>query len=327
MTPEARIQADVDALRAQIDDTQALYREVCAILFFRYGITPTANKLYQYVRKGSMSAPATALAKFWEDLREKSRVRIEHPDLPDGVRTAAGDLVASLWTQAQAAAQEGLAVYQAEAQAKVLAAQASQAAAEQRLAEAHTALNATQETARAAMDRALVLEGNLATELASKEAIIQQLEAAGRQQAAKEAALADARRDFAAELEKLRHGLQRSEERAEASDKRALLEIDRERTAATKLQKELADLRKEQARWQSDASEARQQCRVAEGSLQELRVTNQRQAVQLAHLQQELGASQGRATILEQEIQRLRANHPFTREESGMRRRPKPGMR
>ncbi|GAB3552032.1 hypothetical protein GCM10027343_37040 [Noviherbaspirillum agri] len=52
------------------------------LLFFRYGITPTTNKLYQLVRKGSMSAPAEALNKFWEDLRDKSRVRIEHRDLP-----------------------------------------------------------------------------------------------------------------------------------------------------------------------------------------------------------------------------------------------------
>lgn len=57
-------------------DTQALYREVCVLLFFRHGITPTANKLYQLVRKGSMSAPTEALRTFWADLREKSRVRI-----------------------------------------------------------------------------------------------------------------------------------------------------------------------------------------------------------------------------------------------------------
>ena len=50
MPTEAQIHADIEVLRARISDTQELYREVCAILFFRYGITPTANKLYQYVR-------------------------------------------------------------------------------------------------------------------------------------------------------------------------------------------------------------------------------------------------------------------------------------
>jgi hypothetical protein len=82
---------EIDRLREQFPHTQDLYREVCVLLFFRYGIIPTANKLYQLVRKGSMTAPAEALNKFWEDLREKSRVRIEHPDLPDSLKTAPGN--------------------------------------------------------------------------------------------------------------------------------------------------------------------------------------------------------------------------------------------
>lgn len=41
MTDEARLQADIEALRPKFPDTQDLYREVCMILFFRYGITPT----------------------------------------------------------------------------------------------------------------------------------------------------------------------------------------------------------------------------------------------------------------------------------------------
>lgn len=111
MSTEAKIISEIEALKVKYLNTQDLYREVCTILFFRYGITPTANKLYKYVRKGSMSAPAEALARFWSDLRNKSRVRIEHPDLPEGLKSAAGELVASLWSQAQAGAQEGLAVF------------------------------------------------------------------------------------------------------------------------------------------------------------------------------------------------------------------------
>ena len=74
---EKQLITDIERLREEFTQTQDLYREVCALLFFRYGLTPTANKLYQLVRKGSMTAPADALNKFWEDLREKSRVRIE----------------------------------------------------------------------------------------------------------------------------------------------------------------------------------------------------------------------------------------------------------
>ncbi len=335
MPTEAQIHADIEALRQRISETQELYREVCAILFFRYGITPTANKLYQYVRKGSMSAPAEALAKFWEDLREKSRVRVEHPDLPDTLKSAAGDLVAAVWTQAQAAAQEGLATFRAEAQADVLEAQNALASAENDRTAALQDRDQARQSAQAAAERALQLERDLAAERAGKEALATQLAAAGHQQAVLEAALAEARHDFAAELDKLRQALQRAEERCEAAEKRALLEIDRERTAATKLQKDLAQVRQSQqdtterhraetAQLQNDLGEARQRLGVAEGSLQAMGATNQQQAEQLqslrsalaqrdtdyALLQRDLESSHGKASALEQELRQLRAASP-----------------
>ncbi len=46
MSTETEILAEVEALKGRFNDTKALYREVCALLFFRYGITPTTNKLY-----------------------------------------------------------------------------------------------------------------------------------------------------------------------------------------------------------------------------------------------------------------------------------------
>lgn len=103
----AEIAAEIEALRARFPQTRELYREVCALLFFRYGITPTANRLYQYVRKGSMATPAQVLARFWSDLRERSRVRIEHPELPGELRETAGELVLQLWARAQEAAVRG----------------------------------------------------------------------------------------------------------------------------------------------------------------------------------------------------------------------------
>ncbi len=314
MATEAQIHADIEALRERIPETQELYREVCTILFFRYGITPTANKLYQYVRKGSMSAPAEALAKFWEDLREKSRVRIEHPDLPEALKTAAGDLVSTLWAQAQTAAQEGLAVFRAEAQEAILAAQTVTTTAEADRASAQDALNQAHQAIQTATEQTLQLERTLAVEQAGKISLAEQLAAAGRQQTALEAALAEARRDFAAELEKLRLALQKSEERHEAGEKRALLEIDRERTAAAKLQKELTQLRELQVeaserhrseidRLQQALATARQSAGVAEGTLQEMRTIYQRQAEQLQSLQTAVSDSETQKTLLARDLE------------------------
>src|SRR5580658_6377584 len=105
---ETRLVAEIERLKAEFPKTRELYREVCALLFFRHGITPTANRLYQLVKRGSMGTPTAVLGEFWTELREKSRVRIEHPDLPADLGAAAGELVATLWTRATAAADTAL---------------------------------------------------------------------------------------------------------------------------------------------------------------------------------------------------------------------------
>ena len=40
---DRRLQAEIETLRSKFADTQELYREVCVLLFFRHGITPTAR--------------------------------------------------------------------------------------------------------------------------------------------------------------------------------------------------------------------------------------------------------------------------------------------
>src|SRR6202049_4629736 len=124
VSQDAALAAEIDRLKAAFPKTRELYREVCALLFFRFGITPTANRLYQLVKRGSMGTPTDVLAEFWSALREKSRVRIEHPDLPAELQSATGELAAALWTRAVDMAQDQLATAQLEAQRSVADAQA-----------------------------------------------------------------------------------------------------------------------------------------------------------------------------------------------------------
>jgi len=162
---DTQINADIEALRTRCQDTRELYREVCALLFFRYGITPTANRLYQYVRKGSMSTPAQVLAKFWDDLRERTRVRIDHPDLPDELRGAAAELVLQLWGRAQQEALRSLDARAAEAAARVEAEQALAAQADERARRLGEERDA-QRARLADAERALAAERAAASELA-----------------------------------------------------------------------------------------------------------------------------------------------------------------
>lgn len=116
---ENQIQEEVETLREQFSHTRDLYREVCALLFFRYGITPTTNKLYRFVRKGSMSVPTEALSNFWKELREKSNTRIEHPDLPEDLGNMAGEVMVQIWSKAQLAAHDSLTTLRSEIESKV----------------------------------------------------------------------------------------------------------------------------------------------------------------------------------------------------------------
>lgn len=289
---DRRLQTEIDDLRAKFSDTQLLYREVCTLLFFRHGITPTANKLYQLVRKGSMSAPSEALSRFWEDLRQKSRVRIEHPDLPVELRDAAGEAIGALWQRAQSFAQETLAAARGEAQASALAAQAAAEAAgaeaeglRQALAEVREQLQAREAALRSA-------EQDLARERGETAALQRQVEDAGQQRRELQEAMQATQQRFAHELEQQRARAAAAQEQHTADMRRVLLDVDRERTAAAKAQKELEQARRaaaEQAEMHRAALSASQQERAqlgqrlgeVEGALVETRAARDMLARQL----------------------------------------------
>ncbi len=102
-------------MRGRFPEPRALYREVCGLLFCRYGVTPTASKLCSLVRKGSMGTPAEVLQAFWQELRGRTRVTIEHPELPDALKQVAAEAIKTIWHAANEAATAELATLRAEA--------------------------------------------------------------------------------------------------------------------------------------------------------------------------------------------------------------------
>ncbi|MFM0415980.1 DNA-binding protein [Paraburkholderia aromaticivorans] len=240
---EQRLQTDIAALRSRFADTRELYREVCALLFFRYGITPTANKLYSLVRKGSMNTPADVLNQFWQDLRNKTRVKIDHPDLPDAMKQVAAEAVLSIWQAASETATGELAVLRAEARHQTHEAEAvrDQAAAEldvvrQTAASTQAELDATRAQLAGMRDAlAAEREAHAATDGRLQE-IRRQLDEAGNQ-------LVQVKAEFTVELDRARERVTAVEERAVSHEKRALREIDQERTARQKSEKQVEELR------------------------------------------------------------------------------------
>ncbi len=243
MSSETEIQSEVESLKARFSDTKALYREVCALLFFRHGITPTASKLYQYARRGSMSAPADALAKFWEELRAKARIEIDHPDLPEGLKVAAADAIAEIWRQASAAARAELTEVRIEARADVTRAETDLASCRRATEEAAAQVEALRQEIRRLEEVARSTSTELEAERrahAGTTARMLELQRHHDELVSRQDAM---RANFSADLAKAQGAVEGANTRADAAERRALLEIDDERQARAKSEKQLEAVR------------------------------------------------------------------------------------
>jgi hypothetical protein len=317
MSEETEILSDVEALRDRFSDTKTLYREVCALLFFRHGITPTTNKLYQYVRKGTMSTPAEALAKFWDDLRSKARVEIDHPDLPPEVKTTAANAVAEIWRHATAAARDELAAIRIEMQADQERLRHDRAQAEQVAAQTQLDAQRLREQLSAAEAATRQTQAEFEAErrahvgaIARLQELQSQLEQARAQQQRMQEA-------FSADLAAAREAVEAADRRSAASDKRALLEIEQERQARSKVDKLVESLRAqlgqvEQRERQAELAAAETAARLQ--SQHSAAVDAHRAAATLVEqLRGELDDSRRLLTTSREEVSRYRAEAETSR--------------
>jgi chromosome segregation ATPase len=330
---EHQLHSEIEDLRRRCPRTHDLYREVCVLLFFHHGVTPTVNKLYQLVRKGSMSAPTEALNHFWKTLRERSRVTIEHSDLPDELRIAAGDLVATLWRSAQLKSQESLAALQADAVAVVDNAKTEMARARTAQAEALQALEHVREQLRASDDQVSQLRQELAAAAATKESLNERLEDARSELRAMQTRMDQSNAEHIAERERLADRTRLAEDRFADMEKRALLEIDRERTATAKLQKTLGMERAEHAtaieRARSEHSTAlatighlREQIGALQNAVEALRHERDRERADLQSVRIELELAVRQAAAESARVEQLREELERTLKEANARQKP-----
>ncbi|MDR5822436.1 DNA-binding protein [Caballeronia sp. LZ043] len=295
LSDETRLAADIARLKVEFPKTRELYREVCALLFFRFGVAPTANRLYNLVRRGTMSTPASVLSEFWAELREKSRVRIEHPDLPTDLSAAAGELIGTLWTRATTSAHAELTALRDEVETHRVESEQRLIAAREELGRTETALEQRTAALLTAQAEIRELERRQAEEVATRKALEAEIKRLGEEAVARERELEKVRDTFSRDLEKLRETANRAEERSRASEKRALLEIDRERGAVAMVQKELAeagkraDKREAEHRrtieaLQAQQGDARHQTGILQGKLGALEAAHQSLQAQLKSL-------------------------------------------
>ncbi len=233
------IAAEIERLRNEATDTKSLYRSVAGLLFFKYGITPTANRLHQLVGKGSMSTAASVLARFWQDLRKVSQLRLDHPGLPEPLQKVGAEMLVQLWGAACDQASQELAAVRSELEVQLTEAQ---------LEAQHAKSEATAAAERSARTEAAAaqLTANLRELADSLDQLDRDRQAAGDENQrlshaleAAQAASAEARAAFTSDLKIVRDALATAEERARSAEQRALLEIDQERQRGARVVKRL----------------------------------------------------------------------------------------
>jgi DNA repair exonuclease SbcCD ATPase subunit len=244
-TDELKLIQDVESLRIQIPQTKELYREVCRLMFFRYGVQPTANKLYQLVRKGTIATPSQAVNHFWSELREKRSIDIEHPALPDSLREFASEALSTLWKGALEVARQNYQSKQLEvdggrqhthkheldhykSQLKHLEDQYSM---QQRELEKTKKQLQEDEKRRLLEGQVLATQKELAITLQNEKAVL-------------EASLKNMGNEFTAEIKKLHSSLKLADDRFRKLEAKSNAEIERERQRSFKLESEIADLKK-----------------------------------------------------------------------------------
>jgi myosin heavy subunit len=233
------LHADVDALRERFPKTADLYREACAVMFFRYGMTPTTTALYQLVRKGSMSVPSEALRQFWNDLRKRSRIDVENAGLPEELRESAGKWLGQIWSSARQAAEISLTHLKDALEIERNALLAAKASSDESLTVMTTMLEEAKRSVAAKEEELVVLRA----ELGHGRARLQEVEShLAKQRSHVETLQREAlamSKEHAADVEKVTQRVVQAEQRYVELEKRTLVELDRERMAVKTLKKTL----------------------------------------------------------------------------------------
>lgn len=241
---DAKLIQDVENLKIQYPQAKDLYREVCNLMFFRYGIQPTANKLYQLVRKGTMTAPSQAVNNFWSELRNKRRVDIEHPGLPDSLREFAGEALNTLWNGALEVAKQHYQSIQLEAKGlehnkrhEIEQYQSQIKTLESAYAKQQTELQTARKQLQE-IEKRMLLDSQI---LATQKESVQTLQ---NEKLTLETSLRSLNSQFANEVNRLNGALKLADDRYRKLETKAMMDVDRERHRAIKLEIEIAELKK-----------------------------------------------------------------------------------
>lgn len=217
-------------------------RLAASLLFFEHGIYPSAKVVLAYTQQGSLTDINRDLHEFWQELRDKARVRLDAPYLPEELQDGFADALGRMWELSVTNARACFEAERLDAQNEVARAQRSQIEAERMAREMSSRLQLLdaemhQERERREIAEKL-LEGQKVEILALKEALVKWQDQAETEAKARQ----EAEVRFSRDLESERLLRQSDAQRFEGEIKFSKLQIDSARTAEREIREQLKAL-------------------------------------------------------------------------------------
>lgn len=272
--------------------TLEIYKKTCAILFYQHGIMPTPTRLYALVRKGSMSTPGKAIQEFLAQQKEKGRIELEIPEMPESLKTMFTEALKETWRIASqislAEAREENEIHQKEMEhftQLIEQLEVNNQALELQIGEIKQILAEKDLHVSKLQKEISDLETKLSLESNRLEIATDQCEELKSQ-------LDKARRDFIAESHRMSQEHEQGLARLKDHENRALMEIERERQAANREIKEIRNALKLRE------DEIRQRDNKLRGIASELEVSGR-----------ELSAAQTKLEMTTADLQAIRSSY------------------
>lgn len=240
---DLKIRLDVRELALQHKDSRRLSREVCRLLFYRYGETPNANRIYSLTRKGSLTTISEEVASFWQSLREQTQVHIPCPGLTADAAERMGSFLTGLIADIEQRLNGELDVHRQAAQDEVrlvrLELQSVREASAALQEAAHRQKIELQERLTSAQDQIAGLQQQLARETATSALLRDETQAWERRAVAAQSQAQETQALFAQEVANLGEALAAAEARASGAEQHALDRIEKEKKAGRLLAEKL----------------------------------------------------------------------------------------
>lgn len=260
-------------------------RLVANLLFLEHGIYPSAKVVLDYTHQGSLTDINKDLREFWAELRDKLRVNINAPFLPQGLTDAFADGLVKIWDLALGQANAELDGLRQQAAEQVALAQADAFEASRLLKEEQERRITAEADLRVERENREAAERRVDAQAAEIAGLRESLEHWQRQSAEEAQARKDAEERFSRELEAERAQRTHESERFNGEIRFVKLQIETARSG----EREARELLKAMSESKDlEVSTYRQRLSSAEETLGSVRI--------------ELAQVQGRAQALERQL-------------------------